>query len=183
MNVLREILRDTATIARVYNRREPDVRSLGTALSYDGSLVLALSRLRQAARRWHVPGANAMLRRAQSALFGVEISRDAVLGEGIVFLHTVGIVIGGDARIGDRVIFLGANTIGSVGTKGYPTIGNDVIIGAGARILGPVRIGDGASIGANAVVLTDVPAGATALGIPAVVRARSQHEAVAVSAK
>jgi serine O-acetyltransferase len=105
-------------------------------------------------------------------MFGIEIARDAELGEGVVFLHTVGIVIGGDSRIGDRVVFLGGNTIGTINNSGYPRIGNDVVIGAGARVLGPVTVGDGASIGANAVVLRDVPAGFVALGVPAVARPR-----------
>ena len=108
----------------------------------------------------------------QTVLFGIEISQDVELGEGVVFLHTAGVVIGGDARIGDRVVFLGGNTVGTVDWKGYPRIGNDVTIGAGARILGPITIGDGATIGANAVVVSDVPAGYTAVGIPAVARPR-----------
>jgi serine O-acetyltransferase len=170
MRLISEILRDTRAIARGLCRQEPGARELMKALSYDATLVLALSRVRQAAERWKVPGVNGMLRRVQTALFGVEIARDVVLGEGVLFLHTVGVVIGGDARIGDRVVFLGSNTIGSVGNKGYPRIGDDVVIGAGARILGSVTIGSGASIGANAVVLVDVPPGAVAVGVPAVVR-------------
>jgi serine O-acetyltransferase len=134
--------------------------------------VLMLSRLREAALRWHVPLVGAVVRRAQTALFGIEIARDVELGEGVVFLHTVGVVIGGDARIGSRVVFLGGNTVGTLDWRGYPRIGNDVIIGAGARILGPVTIGDGATIGANAVVVNDVPSGTTAVGVPAVVRTR-----------
>jgi serine O-acetyltransferase len=113
----------------------------------------------------------------QTALFGIEISKDVTLGQGVVFVHTVGIVIGGNARIGDRVVFLGSNTIGNNKNSGYPQIGNDVVIGAGARILGPVTIGDGASIAANAVVLCDVPAGAVAVGIPAVVKLRGPRPA------
>jgi len=68
------------------------------------------------------------------------------------------------------VVFLGSNTLGSNKSGGYPTIGHRVVIGAGARIIGPVHIGDDAVIGANAVVLRDVPAGASAAGVPAVVR-------------
>ena len=173
MRVLREIAADTLAIAHGFSGQRIGVRAVATAMAHDSSIALALSRLREAARRRRIPFCGNMIRRAQTALFGIEISRDAQLGRGVLFLHTVGVVIGGDSRIGDRVVFLGGNTVGSVNGGGYPRIGNDVVIGAGARILGAVTIGDGASIGANAVVLRDVPAGAIAVGVPAVVRPRS----------
>ncbi len=166
MGVLRQIVQDI----RTFGRGEVGARKVAATVSYDGSQVLILSRLRQAARRLGVPLLPGALRRVQTALFGIEISAEARLGEGVLFLHTVGVVIGGDSWIGDRVVFLGGNTVGSLDGKSYPRIGNDVIIGAGARILGPITIGDGASIGANAVVVSNVPAGATAVGVPAVAR-------------
>jgi serine O-acetyltransferase len=172
MRLVREIVGDTVTIARAFTGGTLNVPEVLATMSHDGSQVLALSRLAEAARRHRVPFLGGVVRRVQTSLFGIEIGRDVQLGEGVVFVHTVGIVIGGDSRVGDRVFFLGGNTIGSVNTGGYPRIGNDVIIGAGARILGPITIGDGASIGANAVVLCDVPPGAVALGVPAVVRPR-----------
>ncbi len=172
MRLLREIKGDAAAIVRAFTGGRVNVREVAATMSHDGSHVLVLSRLAQAGRRHGVPLLGSFVRRLQTTLFGIEIARDVQLGEGVVFVHTVGIVIGGDSRIGDRVMFLGGNTIGSVNTGGYPRIGNDVVIGAGARILGPVTIGDGASIGANAVVLCDVPPGAIALGVPAVVRSR-----------
>jgi serine O-acetyltransferase len=175
MRVLRELVADTKSIARAFSSGSPSAREILVTASGDGSQALLLSRLRQAMRRHKIPLVGGVLRRAQTTFFGMEIGRDVHLGEGVTFLHTVGIVIGGDSFIGDRVLFLGHNTIGSVNNSGYPRIGNDVVIGAGARILGAVTIGDGASIGANAVVLCDVPAGCVAVGIPAVVRARRQN--------
>jgi serine O-acetyltransferase len=172
MRVLRDIRCDVTTVARTLRGEAPSIGQFVSTMSQDGCVVLTLSRVAEAARRHRVPLLGGVMRRLQTSLFGIEISRDARLGEGVVFLHTVGVVIGGDSRIGDRVLFLGNITIGSVNKGGYPTIGNDVIIGAGARILGPVTIGNGASIGANAVVLCDVPAGAVAVGVPAVVRTR-----------
>jgi serine O-acetyltransferase len=166
MGVLQQIVQDI----RVLGRGDLRAHKLAATVTYDGSQVLIFARLRHAASRRGVPFLPGVLRRLQTALYGIEISADARLGEGVLFLHTVGIVIGGDSLIGDRVVFLGGNTIGSLDGTSYPRIGNDVIIGAGARILGRVTIGDGASIGANAVVLSDVPAGATAVGVPAVAR-------------
>lgn len=170
MRFLREMIGDSVAIARWFGGGELRTATLLATMSHDGSLVLMMSRVREAALRWHIPVVGSALRRLQTALYGVEISRNVRLGEGVVFVHTVGIVIGGDAQVGDRVVFLGGNTVGTLDWRGYPKIGNDVLVGAGARILGPVKIGDGAAIGANAVVLCDVPAGATAVGVPAVIR-------------
>ena len=183
MRVLREITRDTAAIGRSYYGNRWGWREVVATMSYDGSQVLLLSRLREAAARHGVPFVGSAVRRLQTALYGVEIGRDVRLGEGVLFLHPVGVVIGGDSQIGDRVTFLGSNTVGSINRGGYPRIGNDVIIGAGARVLGEVVIGDGAAIGANAVVLCDVPAGAVAVGVPAVVRAKAVASGAPVSAK
>lgn len=137
------------------------------ALSSDGLQLLALLRLRERARALHVPGANHVLRRIMSAVYGLEVGNEVSLGEGVYFVHPVGIVIGGNARIGARVRFMGSNTVGTAKDNGYPVIGDDVLIGAGARILGPVHVGAGAVIAANAVVLSDVPPGVTVVGAPA----------------
>jgi serine O-acetyltransferase len=171
VKVIRDIVRDAATLSRIFHGRVGPFE-LAKTISYDGSQVLALGRLREAAARRRIPLLGGILRRIQVGLFGAEISGEAHIGTGVIFLHTVGVVIGGDSRIGDRVVFLGSNTIGSNKKSGFPKIGNDVVIGAGARILGEITIGDAASIGANAVVLRDVPAGASAAGVPAVVRVR-----------
>jgi serine O-acetyltransferase len=173
VRVIRDILRDTSALSRTFHGRAGPLE-LAKTIAYDGSQLLALARLREAAARWRIPVVGGILRRVQVGLFGAEIARDARLGAGVLFLHTVGVVIGGDSQIGDRVVFLGSNTIGSNKKSGFPRIGNDVVIGAGARILGEITIGDGASIGANAVVLRDVPAGASAIGVPAVVRLRGE---------
>jgi len=172
LRAVRQVVRDAWSIARTYGQTEPTLASLGQVLLQDGYAVLAMNRARDVARRWHIVGLNRALRLTQMALYGIEIGRDVELGEGVVFVHTLGTVIGGDARIGDRVRVMGNVTIGTAKDNGYPRIGNDVNIGAGARILGPVHVGDGAVIGANAVVLTDVPAGALAVGVPATVQVR-----------
>ena len=148
--------------------RQPTAKNVWWALSMDSFAVVSLTRARENARRFHVPGVNRLLRYVQMGIFGIEIGKNVELGSGVYFIHTLGIIIGGNAKIGDRVRFLGNNHVGNAkGDGDYPVIEDDVLVGAGARILGKVRIGKGAIIGANAVVLSDIPAGATAVGAPA----------------
>ncbi len=170
MRWLREAREDALHLARsAYGSSERrDVRR--AVLSNDSFLILLLWRLRRAVRRWHIPLANTALRRLQTIVFGIEIGNDVTLGRGIYFVHPIGTVIGGDAHIGDRVRIMGANTVGTAKDNGYPTIGDEVVVGVGARVLGPIRVGARAVIGAIAVVLADLPADCVAVGIPARVR-------------
>jgi serine O-acetyltransferase len=95
------------------------------------------------------------------------IYRETKLGEDLTFPHARNILIHPDATIGDRVTIEHQVTVATTrGREGAPKIGNDVIIEAGAKVLGPINIGDGAVIGANTLVATDVPPGATAMGVP-----------------
>jgi serine O-acetyltransferase len=181
--MVRELWRDAVEFSRV--ARKGDVSPgavLRTALVYDGFAVLAMTRVRQAANRLHLPLVNRALRILQTAVYGIEIGKDVTLGEGVYFVHPLGTVIGGDAKVGDRVRFLGSNTVGTAKDNGYPVIEDDVLVGCGARILGPVRVGAGAVIGANAVVLHDVPPGAVAVGVPAVVHLKGGDPAGAAPA-
>lgn len=101
---------------------------------------------------------------------GIEIHPGAQIGRGLFIDHGMGVVIGETAEIGDNVTIYHGVTLGGTGKdkgKRHPTVGNNVTIGCGAKVLGPINIGDGAKIGANSVVLEDVPAGATAVGIRA----------------
>ena len=100
---------------------------------------------------------------------GTEIPCEARVGRRLRIDHSHGIVISGDAWLGDDVVLRNGVTIGlrRTGTRGSPVIGHQVDIGAGAKILGTIHIGDGVCIGANAVVLTDVPAQSIAVGVPA----------------
>lgn len=111
---------------------------------------------------------------ASQILTGIDLPCEARVGRRLVIEHFGGIVVSGDTVIGDDVTIRHGVTLGlrRKGVAGAPVIGNRVDIGAGAKILGPVKIGDGAAIGANAVVLCDVPAGAVAVGIPAVIKLR-----------
>jgi len=178
MGLLGKITADAFELARALRKGEaherPSVKeAVKAALSQDGYKVLLMSRIRESARRWHVPGVNHALRLVTTVLYSIEIGNDIELGEGINFTHTLGTVIGGTSKVGARVKFMGNNTIGTAKDNGCPVIEDDVVIGCGARVLGPIRVGRGAFIGANAVVLTDVPPGAIATGIPAKIHDRS----------
>lgn len=96
-----------------------------------------------------------------------EINPRARIDQSVIFPHPIGIVIHGAAIIEADCIIMQQVTVGQTNTPGAPHIEHGVFIGAGAKILGPIRIGTGAAIGANAVVLKDVPPGATAVGVPA----------------
>ena len=100
----------------------------------------------------------------------IEIHPGAKIGRGLVIDHGMGVVIGETAEIGDNVLLYHGVTLGGTGKdkgKRHPTVGNNVVIGAGAKVLGPIYIGSNSKIGANSVVLNNVPEGATAVGIPA----------------
>lgn len=101
---------------------------------------------------------------------GIEIHPGARLGRRVFIDHGMGVVIGETAELGDDVTLYHGVTLGGTSWKKgkrHPTLGKGVVIGAGAKVLGPIFVGDGAKIGSNAVVVKDVPAGATAVGIPA----------------
>ena len=107
---------------------------------------------------------------------GIEIHPGAKIGKGLFIDHGMGVVIGETAEVGDNVTIYHGATLGGTGKdkgKRHPTIGSNVVIGAGAKILGPLYVGDNVKIGANAVVLKDIPANSTAVGIPAKIITRT----------
>lgn len=112
----------------------------------------------------------AIFRHLDQFLFACHIGSHAKIGDDCVFQHNgLGVVISEHATLGDRCMVYQHVTVGALedGSKEVPVIGNDVVIGAGAALIGSIKIGDGAKVGAGAVVLKDVPAGATAVGVPA----------------
>jgi serine O-acetyltransferase len=151
--------------------RDPAARSrLEVFLCYPGFHAMVFHRL--ANKLWRVDFK--LLARWISAisrfLTGIEIHPGAKIGKRFFIDHGMGVVIGETATIGDDVTMYHDVTLGGTSLeKGirHPQIGNSVIIGAGAQLLGPIRVGDNARIGSNAVVVKDVPAGATMVGVPA----------------
>lgn len=109
---------------------------------------------------------------SQSSRFwtGIEIHPGATIGKGLFIDHGMGVVIGETAEIGDNCLIYQGVTLGGTGKdkgKRHPTIGNNVMIGCGAKVLGPFKVGDNVKIAANAVVLEEVPPNCTAVGVPA----------------
>lgn len=101
---------------------------------------------------------------------GIEIHPGAKIGKGLFIDHGMGVVIGETAEIGDNCLIYQGVTLGGTGKdhgKRHPTLGNNVMVGAGAKVLGPFKVGDNAKIASNAVVLEEVPENATAVGVPA----------------
>ena len=125
---------------------------------------------------WKRPGGRLparVLATMTRSLTGVEIHPGARIGRRFFIDHGMGVVIGETAEVGDDVMLYHGVTLGGRSlerVKRHPTVGNRVTIGAGARILGPVLVGDDVQIGANSVVVKDIPVGAVATGIPAVLR-------------
>ena len=166
----RQLLLEDLHAAR---RRDPAARTmLEVALAYPG--VHALWGHRLAHRMWHASPLLKLPARLLSqvlrAATGIEIHPGAVLGRRLFIDHGMGVVIGETAEVGEDVVLFHGTTLGGVSMsrgKRHPTIGDRVLIGAGAKVLGPVRVGSDARVGANAVVVKDVPPGAVAVGVPA----------------
>jgi serine O-acetyltransferase len=110
-------------------------------------------------------------------LTGVEIHPGAILGSGLFIDHATGVVIGETAEVGDDVTIFHGVTLGGTGRdtgKRHPTIGDRVIIGAGAKILGPIKVGDDSRIGANSVVVKEVPSSSVVVGVPGQIISRAK---------
>ncbi|WP_010534207.1 serine O-acetyltransferase EpsC [Brachybacterium squillarum] len=119
-----------------------------------------------------------VLAQGARSVTGVEIHPGATIGRRFFIDHGMGVVIGETAEVGDDVMLYHGVTLGGRSmerTKRHPTVEDGVVIGAGARVIGPVVLGEGAQIGANAVVVRDVPAQATAVGVPATIRSGAAH--------
>lgn len=157
---------------KAYRERDPAARStLEVLLCYPGLHALMWHRVAHAL--WQHPSLRLPARFTSHIgrfLTGIEIHPAAKLGRRLVIDHGMGVVIGETAEIGDDCYLYHQVTLGvarTMGGKRHPTIGNNVIIGAGAKVLGPISVGDNARVGSNAVVVDAVPADTTVVGIPA----------------
>lgn len=162
---LRTIAADLREKSRwCYERDDP--ASLVKTLLTDGTAAMLLYRLMQASGEKGLAPLEMVFNKLNSMVGGAVIGRGAQFGPGFVLIHSDGVVINGAVKGGRNVKIEHQVTIGAE-RRQSPIIGDDVFIGAGAKIVGSVKIGDGARIGANAVVVHDVPAHTTVVGIPA----------------
>ena len=156
---------------RAYQRRDPAARScLEILLLYAGVHATLYYRFAHWLHRHQLCFLARFISQWARFWTGIEIHPGAVIGRRLVIDHGTGIVIGETAEIGDDVLLYQGVTLGGTGKemgKRHPTLGSNVMVGAGARVLGPITVHDNARIAAGAVVLQDVPANATAVGVPA----------------
>lgn len=177
---LLSLLREDLLAARSQDPAATSAAEVG--LLYSGVHALWMYRLTHVL--WQRPGTKGIARllsQATRALTGIGIHPGASVGRRLFIDHGTGVVIGETAVIGDDVLIYQGVTLGGKALdqeKRHPTIGDRVMLGSGAKVLGPVTVGSDSAVGANAVVVTDIPAGAIAVGIPAHWRFRDANEAV-----
>ena len=167
MGFIKEIRKDLRSIME----RDPAAGSeLEVLLTYSGVHAVIVHR----AAHWFYKCGHKIIARIISqtmrGITGIEIHPGAKIGKGLLIDHGSGVVIGETAEIGDYCLLYQGCTLGGTGKdhgKRHPTLGNNVMVGAGAKILGPFKVGDNAKIAANAVVLKEVPPNSTAVGVPA----------------
>ena len=154
-----------------YQRRDPAARSkLEVLLLYPGVHAIINHRIAHWCFCHHLKFLARCVSQWSRFWTGIEIHPGATIGKRLVIDHGMGIVIGETAEIGDDCLIYHGVTLGGTGKdqgKRHPTIGNNVLISSGAKVLGPFKVGDNARIASNAVVLREVPESATAVGIPA----------------
>ena len=153
---------------KAYKSYDPAAKSIWEiALLYPGPRAIFLHRCAHCFYRMHLYFVARFISELSRWLTGIEIHPGAKLGQRLVIDHGMGVVIGETAEVGDDCIIFHGVTLGGTKfdpVKRHPTVGNNVLIGAGAKVLGPIRLGAGCKIGANAVVTKDVPDGLTVVG-------------------
>jgi serine O-acetyltransferase len=163
LRLLREDLREKARWC--YQSDGP--AAVAKTLATDGTSAMVIYRLQQGARELHLAPVEMVFNKLNNLLNTCVIGRGTDFGPGFVIIHSHGIVINGKVRGGSNVHLEHEVTLGDSGAGACPVLGSDVYVGCGAKVIGPVRVGDGARVGANAVVVKDVEAHTTVVGIPA----------------
>jgi serine O-acetyltransferase len=172
VSALRRLVREVREDLAAAQQRDPAARSVGQVemlLTYAGVQALLAHRVSHALHAAGVPLLPRLLAYMTTSLTGVEIHPAARIGRGLFIDHGSGVVIGETAEVGDDVTIYQGVTLGGTGFargKRHPTVGNEVMIGAGSALLGPIEIGERSKIGANSVVIHDVPPNSTVVGNP-----------------
>ncbi|MGN6189689.1 MAG: serine O-acetyltransferase EpsC [Conexibacter sp.] len=167
-SVWKEIRRDV----RAAQERDPAARGVGSSeilAIWPGVHAVLAHRVAHALHEAHVPFLPRLIAGFARLLTGIEIHPAATIGRGLFIDHGMGVVIGETAEIGDDVTLYQGVTLGGTGFavgKRHPTVEDNVTIGSGAKLLGPIRVGHGSKIGANSVVIHDVPPNSTVVGNP-----------------
>lgn len=176
---MRKLFQTLGNDLHVVFERDPAARThLEVALTYPGLHALWSHRVSHWLWQHHFKLAGRWLSQIARFFTGIEIHPGATIGTGFFIDHGMGVVIGETAEIGNDVTLYHGVTLGGVSLakgKRHPTIGNNVVIGAGAKVLGNIRVNDGSRIGANAVVVKSVPANSVVVGVPGQVVVRSQQ--------
>lgn len=150
--------------------RDPAAKSVWEVIfAYPGFHARQFHRLAHALWCWRIPFFPRLISHINRFLTGIEIHPGVKIGEGFFIDHGMGVVIGETAEIGDNVALYQGVTLGGTSlmkTKRHPTLGNNVVVGAGAKLIGAITIGDNVKVGAGSVVVTSVPANATVVGVP-----------------
>ena len=166
MSFIANIRKDIKT---VFDHDPAAVSTLEVLLAYPGFHARQLHRLAHTLFRWHIPILPRLVSHLSRFLTGIEIHPGAKIGEGFFIDHGMGVVIGETSEIGDNVTLYQGVTLGGTShqrAKRHPTLGNNVVVGVGAQLIGDITIGDNSKVGAGSVVIISVPANATVVGIP-----------------
>ena len=166
MSLITSIINDV----KVAFEHDPAALSaIEVVLAYPGFHARQFHRLAHTLFRWHIPILPRLISHISRFLTGIEIHPGARIGEGVFIDHGMGVVIGETSEIGDNVTLYQGVTLGGTShlrAKRHPTLGNHVVVGTGAQLIGAITIGDNAKVGAGSVVVTSVPANATVVGVP-----------------
>jgi serine O-acetyltransferase len=172
LDTLARVAREVREDLTAAQERDPAARNVGRGeilLTYGGVQALLAHRISHAMYEAGVPVLPRALANVTKVVTGVEIHPAARIGRSLFIDHGAGVVIGETAELGDEVTLYQGVTLGGTGFlrgKRHPTVGSNVVIGSGAKLLGAIEVGDRVKIGANSVVIHDVPAGSTVVGNP-----------------
>jgi len=156
-------------IRAVFDHDPAAVNTLEVLVAYPGFHARQFHRLAHTLFQWHIPILPRLISHISRFFTGIEIHPGAKIGDGFFIDHGMGVVIGETSEIGDNVTLYQGVTLGGTShqrTKRHPTLGNNVVVGVGAQVIGAITIGDNTKVGAGSVVVTSVPANATVVGVP-----------------